>query len=210
MSLRDIEQTARRIESPLFQGAREQLYARGGKIEYSPGGGTQYAPNRIPHRAGDILVDPLRVERYTRFFGTTLQVLRTALIHEMGHFMGELQDKATKPKAEAPPTAHVDWCYMIEARATLFAFKVAKELKAKGLPAYVMAPTPTMDVFSALAEAEHTGKNLLMLAKSYYAADTTYTLYCRREIIWTGDPLAAPMQTIRIVRKRPLNSSGRR
>ncbi len=45
--------------------------------------------------------------------------------------MGEWQDAATRPQLEALFTAHVDWCYMNEARATLFAFKVAKELRAR-------------------------------------------------------------------------------
>jgi hypothetical protein len=70
-----------------------------------------------------------------------------------------------------------------------------------------MAPTRMMDVFDALAKAERTGKNLLMLAKSYYAADTTYTLSCHREITtWIGDPVA-PMQTVVIVGKRSPKSA---
>ena len=210
MSLPDLQATARGIESRLFQGAREMYVARYGKMEYTAGGGSRYAPDRDPTKIGKILIDRLKVDDYVRFFGTALQVVRTALIHEMGHFMGELQGRATKPTDDAPPTAHVEWCYMHEARATLFAYMVAKELKTKGLPAYVIAPAPTMDVFTALAEAERTGKNLLMLAKSYYAADTTYTLYCRREIAWTGDSMTAPMQTIRIVGKRPRKAAARR
>jgi hypothetical protein len=178
-------------------------------MEYAVGGGSRYVPDLDPNKIGKIWIDQLKVEDYVRFYGTALHVVRTMLIHEMGHFMGELQGRATRPKDNAPPTAHVDWCYMHEARATLFAYMVAKELKAKGLPAYVIAPTPTMDVFAALAEAERTGRNLLMLAKSYYAADTTYNLYCRGHITWTGHSVQQ-IHTVRIVGKRRSPAAARR
>ena len=123
--------------------------------------------------------------------------------------MGEMQAKATRPVPTGPATAHIDWCYMHEARAALFAYKVAKELRAKGLTAYVIAPTSTMDACGALTEAERTGKNLLMLAKSYYAASSFYTATCRGQIPRTARGVP-DIPVVRIVGKRPTGAAGAR
>jgi hypothetical protein len=211
MSLPDILGTARRIESPLFQGARELFTAKDGKMKYGrPGVTTHYIPTGNPAKAGIIVIDPMDVEGQARFFGSPLGALRTLLIHEMAHSLGELQAKATRPIPSAPPTSHIEWCYMHEARATVFAYRVAKELKSKGLPAYVTAPTSTMDVFDAMAEAERRGANLLMLAKSYYAASTYYTMLCRSQVPGTAQPPAQGMPVVRVVGKRPSRAVGAR
>lgn len=201
MSMPDLWNTARNIEGPLFQGARELFLAKQGKMEYAEGR-TRYTPTGDPAVAGKIIVNRIELNGYTQFFGGVLQSLRVCLTHEMGHFMGELQAKASRPSADGPATAHIDWCYMHEARATLFAYRVAKELQAKGLPAHVLAPTHTMDVFAVMAEAERTGKNLLMLAKSFYTTSSTYTATCRSQVPTTarGTPNVAE---VRIVGKRP-------
>lgn len=209
MSLPDLFETMRRIESPLFQGARELFVAKHGKLKYAVGGRTSYKPTGLLDEAGVIIINRLELEGYARVFGSTLEALRTCLSHEMGHFMDELQSMATRPAPTAPLTAHIDWCYMQEARATLFAYKVAKELTTKGLPAHVLAPTSTLNVFDAMAEAERTGQNLIMLAKSYYAADSHYTATCRSQVPMTAQGMPA-MAVVRIVGKRPARAAGAR
>jgi len=105
--------------------------------------------------------------------------------------MGEWRDTATRPLLEAPIYCSRRLVLYERSPRDTVCVQGREGVKAKDLLAYVMAPTRTMDVFDELVKAERTGKNLLMLAKSYYAAGTTYTLSCRREVTtWTGDPVA--------------------
>lgn len=209
MNRPDIAEVARRVPSKLFQGARELFVAQHGTFSYARGGTRYVADENNPNNAGEILIDPDELESKLPFYQAPAVVVETLLSHELGHYMYAKQTRATAPRSGASVDAAADWRHMRQAQASLFAYRVAKELKAKGHPAYVTAPTGTMDIYDAMAQAERGGRNVLMLAKTVFAADPTYTLFCRGHITRSGQAVQV-LPPVRIVGKRPSSSSAAR
>ena len=209
MSLPVLNEVARSIQSPLFQGARSLFVAQHGLFKYvTPGTGAFYKRDETGLTAGVIEVGTAYLNAMIRNIGN--MAAPAILVHEMGHFMYAKQNFATQRLLNRSVAAVADWCLMREAQAALFGYRVAKELKAKGLPMAVLAPPPDYDIFDRMAAAERTGANLLTLAKAVYAADNTVVRYCRGETDWTGFR-AEDIPTIRIIGKRRSGSAaGRR
>jgi hypothetical protein len=202
MSLPDIGGVARTINSPLFPGSLADFYARRGEFRYSPGQGSHYLEDeKDPRRAGAIVIDPDHINKLVRYYGSSVEAIRALLIHEMGHFMYRFQDRATQPGTAQEVDASVSWCLKREAQASMFAYRVVKELKARGSSGVVVSPNGAGDLFSALAEAERAGRNRLELAYSAYASNPQYALYCRSKFIKAAPSQKMPQ--VRITGKRP-------
>lgn len=87
----------------------------------------------------------------------------------------------------------------------MFAFRVVKELRARKSSSHVIAPKGTGDIFSALEEAERTGKNALKLAQDSYT-NAAYLLYCQEKFLKASKP-APEIPTVVIVGKRPTKNA---
>lgn len=98
MSLPDLYDIARRIDSPLFQGAREQFAAKQGLLEYASGGRSHYYEDPNTTLAGTIYINTDDIPKLARYYGDAEGVVRALLIHEMGHFMYRFRDRATQPR----------------------------------------------------------------------------------------------------------------
>lgn len=194
---------ARKIKSRLFQGTREQFQSGGGKYWYSPGTGSHYLENKNNLEAsGTIFIDPDHARRMIRYYGDLEGSVRAILIHEMGHFIYRVLDRTTQPRKATEIESTVSWCLKREAHASMFAYRVVKEMKARDSSSYVIAPTPTADLFSVLVEAERTGKNARNLAINTYSSNPEYAAYCRDKLLPRAKP-GEEIPTVIIKGKRP-------
>jgi hypothetical protein len=134
MNYLDLASVAKGIQSTSSTKALDSFFANGGVIGYNVSGqGTRYVSNDVPGKAGTILIDPLAQNLVAGKVGGEVQAARDLITHELGHFVYELQDKATFTAAQGSVEARVDYCFMREAEASMFAFAVASELKTKEL-----------------------------------------------------------------------------
>lgn len=198
MGLQDLGKVAQDIESATNRHFVREFRARRGEFQYNgPGAGTRFIVETHGKRP-IIMVDPTHVTAMTRVWNCSeLQALRNILIHELGHFAYLMQSRATAPKPGTALAARLDWCFMREAQAAAYAYRVAKELKAKGLAAQVAGPSLAPDLFDVLSTAEASGKNLFEAAKAMYSRDPRYIAYCRDDPGW-GDaspPVSLPARS---------------
>jgi hypothetical protein len=203
MDVTDVYKIFKEIPSTTFQQARGLFLERQGKMRYvHTGRGSFYRRGDTLLAGGTIYIDPSHIADLSEQYGDRHATLCGVIIHEMGHFMYQLQDFGRWPGNHAPINVRADHCLMAEARATVWAYQVIKELRAKGTKAIVVAPGDPAKTFEALAKAESSKQNLFNVAKAIYAADTTYVLYCRGEISWTGHAIRQ-LPPVRIVGRRP-------
>ena len=195
MSFQDLGKIAADIESVTNRHFVREFRARRGEFRYNePSAGTRF----IPETRGKpplIVVDPNHVTVMTGLWTCSeLHAVRNILIHELGHFAYLMQSRAIAPKPGAPLAARLDWCFMREAQAAAYAYRVAKELKAKGFPAQVAGPSSAPDLFGVLSAAEASGKNLFEAARAMYSQDPGYIDFCRNDPGWNGaSPPASPV-----------------
>ena len=203
MSLRLVEQLSRSMKSPTFQKARGLFTDRRGEIKFEhTGRGSYYEAGTRPLSGGTIYIDPLHVTHLSEKYGDYVLTLQGVLVHEMGHSLYALQDRARYPGRDAPVNILAEHCVMAEARATVFAYQVAKEVKSSGGRAIVVAPGDRPNTYDVMAKADLSHSDLLDVAKTIYAADPTYSMYCRGEVTWTGFAVQN-LPAVRIIGRRP-------
>jgi hypothetical protein len=194
-----LEVIARDLGSPTFQQARKLYVAKRGAFQYKAGAFSRYVENVDARFAGTIFVEPTHVAKMAKVLGSEGLAVQGILIHEMGHYVYVEQNNATHPQPGNSVAAALQWCLMREAQASLFAYRVAKELKAKGKPGFVIAPTHGVDIYDLMADGEKHGRNLFTIARDVYASDTEYTLFCRTHMT----KIVQAIPRIQIRGKRP-------
>jgi hypothetical protein len=136
--------------------------------------------NDVAGRAGIILIDPLAQTSIAAKVGGDVQAARDLITHELGHFVYELQDKASFTAAQSSVEARVEYCYMREAEASMFAFAVTSELKAQGIQSQVLGTSATPDLYNLISTSLLSGKNdVWSLTKGAFANDPQYAKYCK-------------------------------
>lgn len=186
MTMQNLRKIAEDIDSPTNRHFVREFLARRGEFRYNvAGAGTRFIPETRSKRPV-IGVDPSHVAVMVRMWGgSELQAVRGILIHELGHFAYLMQNRVTEPTAGTALAARLDWCFKREAQAASYAYRVAKELRAKGHAAHVAGPSTVPDLFDTLAAAEGAGRNPLEAAKAKYSADPGYISYCRNDPGWS-------------------------
>lgn len=180
MNYVDLKAVALGIQSVTSRDTVQDFFARGGVIGYNtPGEGTRYIINESLAKAGVILVDPMDINAMSWQFGSDNLAMRQIITHEMGHFRNQLNDKASAPGPGSTLEERLEYCYAREGAASMYAFTVAKELKALGLTATVPGTNSTPDLFAVMQQAEQIGRYPLTVATRAFASDPKYVAYCR-------------------------------
>lgn len=183
MAYVDLAVVAKGIQgSSTMANTLNSFFAKGGVIGYNqPGEGTRYVSNDVAGKAGTILIDPTHPSKMLSWTGSELEATRDLIIHELGHFQYELQDKAMFSQAQTSVDARIDYCFTREAEASVFAFQVARELKSVNIRAEVPGTAANADLYSLMATVFNSStQNLLNAVKSQYANDKAYAEYCQK------------------------------
>lgn len=179
MAYLDLMSVAKGIQSEYNTKNLNNFLSKGGVIGYNQAGeGTRYVSNDAPGRAGTILIDPTHPGAMAAKFGGDVQATRDLIIHELGHFVYELQDKAMFAAAEKSVEARMEYCFMRETEASMYAFQVAQELKAQGIRAEVPGTSAVPDLYK-LIESNY-DSNPMRTVMSAWKSDPQYASYCAR------------------------------
>jgi hypothetical protein len=182
MAYLDLLSVARGIQSSYNAKNLNDFLSKGGVIGYNQAGeGTRYVSNDAPGRAGTILIDPTHPGLMSAKFGGELQATRDLIVHELGHFVYEGQDKAMFPAATVSVEARMSFCFERETEASMYAFQVAQELKAQGIRAEVPGTSAIPDLYK-LIETNFSGSHeaAWSAVTSAWKSDPQYAAYCAR------------------------------